>query len=534
MAESGNRAKRLDDVSLENGREVVSEGENESRDNLLASVHQPSVRPDCGTSRDREEGLNAFLKKAKLGLPRGSFCPLGAYSTGSPWTGSLEDAKSSCSAMLFGTKLNILLVCVPLAAFAHYKTWGSGIAAMLAMVSLCPLAERLGFVTEQLALRTNDTLGALLNVTFGNATELIFSIVALKQSQIRLIQLSLIGSVLSNGLLVLGSAMVIGGLKHRTQLLDKPSTIIHLVLLLGSAVAVIVPTAMGVAGSQQDSVENLNKGASLLLSRIVSIFMAIAYGLFLYHTLMTNKRDEIFQEYAFRSTLGSLGSPGTKKHNFYASQADVELGQVDSLHRKSLDEPMPCTEMNGNGSIPDTNATDSVNGEAGVEEGEEEEDEEDEEEIYLTTCSGVIWLGVIAVTISWLSDILVDEIEKGAAEQLHLPSTFLYTIIIPIVGNAAEHTSAFIFAYKNKPNISFGIAVGSSIQVALLVMPVCVLMGWIMHQELDLTYSTFECAVYTAAVLLLFAVLHDGRSNWLKGSLLLIAYLMIGIGFWFV
>merc|ERR1739848_208727 len=101
--------------------------------------------------------------------------------------------------------------------------------------------------------------------------------------------------------------------------------------------------------------------------------------------------------------------------------------------------------------------------------------EEEEEEPVISTCSGVFWLGVVACLISYMSDILVANIENGAAEQLHIPPAFLYTIIVPIVGNAAEHTSALIFSYRNKPDIAFGIAVGSSVQIALLVIPACVL-----------------------------------------------------------
>ena len=151
--------------------------------------------------------------------------------------------------MVLGTKMNVLLVCVPFAIASDRCSWGSGLTAVLSLLALCPLVERLGFTTEQLALRTNDTLGALLNVTFGNATELILSVVALKEAEITLIQMSLIGSILSNQFLVLGSAMVIGGLKHGVQLFERQSAVIHVALLVGSSAALVVPMLISRAGA---------------------------------------------------------------------------------------------------------------------------------------------------------------------------------------------------------------------------------------------------------------------------------------------
>jgi hypothetical protein len=111
--------------------------------------------------------------------------------------------RSSFKEIFLGTKMNVLLVCVPLSIASHTLGWGDSITFTSALLALCPLAERLGFVTEQLAMYTNATIGGLLNATFGNVTEMLVSILAIHGGLLRVVQLSLLGSVLSNLLLVL-------------------------------------------------------------------------------------------------------------------------------------------------------------------------------------------------------------------------------------------------------------------------------------------------------------------------------------------
>jgi Ca2+:H+ antiporter len=456
------------------------------------------------------------------------------------------DAKTSTWYMLLGTKMNILLACVPFAIASHKCSWGSGLTAVLSLLSLCPLAERLGFTTEQLALRTNDTLGALLNVTFGNATELILSVVALKESEITLIQLSLIGSILSNQLLVLGSSMVIGGLKHGVQLFERQSAVIHVSLLVGSSLALLMPMLIHYVGDPETSERTIT-----WLSRLLSIVMVTAYGLFLFYILRLEKQSEQKnknKDKTKQSPLPAVGETATPEkfsilhksslhHSHLSAQmnlsmssshrvcnpGDVELGMLRLQHKPAVDLMVEEEEEEGDsGRTFESSDLQLL------------KEEEEEEEPVISTCSGVFWLGVVAIFISYMSDILVASIEDGAAEKLHVPSGFLYTIIVPIVGNAAEHTSALIFSYRNKPDIAFGIAVGSSVQIALLVIPACVLIAWPMQKLLTLDFHAFETSIYAASVILLMTVVNDGRSNWMKGALLIAAYAMIGLGVWFV
>ena len=158
------------------------------------------------------------------------------------------------------------------------------------------------------------------------------------------------------------------------------------------------------------------------------------------------------------------------------------------------------------------------------------EDEEDDEERVLGVTGAIFWLAMITVGISFLSEWMVDAI-RGAAHGLGVPDLFLGTIIIPIVGNAAEHAAAIIFAAKNKMELSLGIAVGSATQIALFVLPACVLIGWAYDLPLDLNLHPFELSVLAFAVLLVGVVIQQGQSHWLLGFILVCSYVVVAMGF---
>lgn len=150
----------------------------------------------------------------------------------------------------------------------------------------------------------------------------------------------------------------------------------------------------------------------------------------------------------------------------------------------------------------------------------------------LTKVSAMIWLAVITGFIASLSDVLVGSID-GAAHQWGVPMAFIATIVLPLVGCAAEITAAVMFARKNKMDISIGVAIGSSTQFALLVIPVTVLIGWMISVPMNLDFGLFESASLLVVVLVVNANVVDGTSNWLKGAMLLCAYACLATSIWF-
>ncbi|KAJ0006930.1 hypothetical protein Pint_30459 [Pistacia integerrima] len=179
-------------------------------------------------------------------------------------------------------KINVLLPFGPLAILLHYLTRKHGWVFFFILLGITPLAERLGYVTEQLAFYTGPTVGGLLNATFGNATEMIISIFALKNGMIRVVQQLLLGSILSNMLLVLGCAFFIGGIIHRqkAQVFNKAAAVVNSGLLLMAVMGIMFPAVLHFTYTE------VHFGKSeLSLSRFSSCIMLIAYASYLFFQL---------------------------------------------------------------------------------------------------------------------------------------------------------------------------------------------------------------------------------------------------------
>ncbi|RLN08622.1 hypothetical protein C2845_PM11G14150 [Panicum miliaceum] len=312
----------------------------------------------------------------------------------------------SMKIVLFKSKLNLLIPCGFLAILIDYTSQNQGWVFPLSLLGIIPLAERLGFATEQLGLFTGRTAGGLLNATFGNATELVISIHALRSGKLRVVQQSLLGSILSNTLLVLGCAFFGGGLAcGKTEQ----------------------------AFRKEDAV--LNSG--LLLMAVMG--------------------------------LGGGGDQGDDDYEY----AYPEISKWEAI----------------------------------------------------------AWLAIFTAWISFFSDFLVDAIE-GASKAWEIPIAFISTVLLPIVGNAAEHASAVMFAVKDKLDISLGVAIGSSTQISMFVIPFSVVTGWMMGQPMDLNFHLFETASLLITVLVVAFLLQDGTSNCFKGLMLILCYLIVAASFY--
>jgi Ca2+:H+ antiporter len=146
-----------------------------------------------------------------------------------------------------------------------------------------------------------------------------------------------------------------------------------------------------------------------------------------------------------------------------------------------------------------------------------------------------LWVAILLVCTVFVaveSELLVGSLEEATAK-LGLTSLFTGVILLPIVGNAAEHATAVTVAMKNKMDLSVSVAVGSSLQIALFVAPVLVIAGWILGKPMDLDFNPFELVAVAVAVLITNSISSDGKSNWLEGTLLLAAYVVLGFAFYF-
>lgn len=124
------------------------------------------------------------------------------------------------------------------------------------------------------------------------------------------------------------------------------------------------------------------------------------------------------------------------------------------------------------------------------------------------------------------------QVFQGASKAWNIPIAFISVVLLPIVGNAAEHASAVMFAMKDKLDISLGVAIGSSTQISMFGIPFCVVIGWIMGQPMDLNFHLFETASLLITVLVVAFLLQDGTSNCLKGLMLFLCYLIVAASFY--
>jgi Ca2+:H+ antiporter len=343
----------------------------------------------------------------------------------------------------------VLLISVPLALIGKAAGWPDATVLVLSLIALCPLAERISFVTEELAQYTNDTLGGLLSATMGNMTELIVSIFALQKGLLRVVQVSLIGSIFGNLLLVLGCAFLVGGIRFPVQKYNKHAAMANSSLLMLAVMGLIFPVALTATHEEAPG-----DTGELRLSRLSAVVMLLCYITLIIYQLRTHT------------------------HLF-----------------------------------------------------EGRDDDDDPEEPVLGPGGAFFWAAVITVFISIISEYVVETIESAAVE-LQIPILFIATILLPIVGNAAEHFSAIVFAHKNRMDISLGIAVGSATQISLFVIPLSVVVGWMIGQPLSLDFKPFETVVLFVTVAIVSSVINTGRSDWLKGMLFLAAYSLVAASFW--
>ena len=135
--------------------------------------------------------------------------------------------------------------------------------------------------------------------------------------------------------------------------------------------------------------------------------------------------------------------------------------------------------------------------------------------------------------VAWMSEVLVGAVEE-ASRAVGMTEIFVGVIVVAIVGNAAEHSTAVLMAWKNQADLAVGIAMGSALQIALFVAPVLVFVSYLRPQPMDLLFSPMEVAAVILAAILARMVAEDGESNWLEGAMLLMIYAILGMAFFFL
>lgn len=339
-----------------------------------------------------------------------------------------------------------LLVFTPIAIGAHFLSWSPLVTFFLAALAIVPLAKFIGEATEVLAVYTGSAVGGLLNATFGNATELLIGIFALRAGLVEVVKASITGSILGNLLLVLGMAMFAGGLRHKLQTFNRTAAMASALTLLLAVIALVMPAIF--LQTAPDSGLHVMKE----LSVSVALGMFIIYIANLFFMLRTHKH--LYLE---------------------------EVGKVEAKW---------------------------------------------------SVLKSTLILLVSTIAVAWASEILVGSMEPVLA-RLGWTELFVGVVVVAIVGNAAEHASAILMAVKNRMDLALQVAIGSTMQIAMLVAPLLVIISLFFQRPMLLLFNTFELVAIILAVLVTNAVVEDGESNWLEGLQLMVAYAIMAVVFFF-
>ena len=350
--------------------------------------------------------------------------------------------------------LQLLLIFLPVALLAHFAGIDEIFVFAASALAIIPLAKILGEATEVLAEKTGPRIGGLLNATFGNAAELIITLAAIRAGQMQLVLASITGSILGNLLLVLGFAMLLGGLKNGRQMFDRRHVDTDATMTILALIAMSVPSLFSLYIPDAMLVEELSLTSAAA--------MLILYVLFIVYTL--------------------------KSCNL-KSCASEECDPV------TVREALPVHVWSTN--------------------------------------KALAIMGLSMVGIALMSELLVASVEAVTAV-LGLTPFFVGIIIVPIIGNVAEHLVSVQAARQNKMDLSLSIALGSSLQIALFVTPVLVFVSLLLGNPLTLQFNQLELIALTAASMISALVSLDGESNWLEGAMLLAVYGILGLAFFFL
>ncbi len=348
-----------------------------------------------------------------------------------------------------------LLLLIPISLGLSYLLHASPVWIFLSsVIAIVPLAVWIRRSTEQIAYKAGPSIGGLLNVTFGNATDLILALFVLMIGQQSVVKGQITGSIIGNGLLGLGIAIIAGSWKREQQTFNHERTSQLSTLLILTVIGLLLPALFNITEhglTQPANARKLDEQVSLW----VSMVLILLYIANLIYTLYTHR--DIFKS--------------------------------------------------------------------------DEQDQNKKAEWPLW--KSILILLVATAAIALEADLVSNALEATAG-QLGVSSFFLGITILAIVGNLAEYVSALYFARQDQMNMVMSITVGSTIQVALLVAPLLVLISFLLHKPMDLVFANpLELIAIAGAAFVVNAISRDGKTNWFEGVLLVGVYVLLAIAFFF-
>jgi Ca2+:H+ antiporter len=385
--------------------------------------------------------------------------------------------------------LYLLLIAVPGAIIAQVVHAPPLVTFLLAALGVIPLAGLIGDATEGLAERVGPVAGGLLNATFGNAAEFIIGLSALAEGLPDVVRAAIAGAIISNSLFALGSAMLAGGWRFGVQRFEARNAGQYSLMLALAVIGLSIPSLLATIGNggASGSVHGL---ALHEMSYLVAALLLVSYASYILYSVF--------------GVRAQRRQPG-------ASQ------RVESA-------PAPVETQAGEG-------------------------QEAEAAPVIVTTKGLAgriaswrrkspWLDVGQLVVATALVAVVSELLTGAIEpittELGLSGFFVGLIVLPLIGGAAEFSSAVRAAMSDNMETTLAIAAGSSIQIPLLVAPLLILLGPLVGQPLDLDFTLLELVIFGLVAGVFALISLDGESTWLEGLQLLIFFLIVAVGAFFI
>ena len=360
--------------------------------------------------------------------------------------------------------INWLLLFVPLSLVLEYLVHAQPAWIFAAaIIGIVPLAEWIRRATEELAETVGSAIGGLLNVSFGNAAELIIALFVLAEGQAHVVKAQITGAIIGNSLLGLGLAIVFGSWGRERQLFSRERAGQLGSLLMLTMIALLIPALFDLTERR-----HMTEPEALVLderlSLGVSVVLIMVYVANLVYTLVTHR--DVFGGAVEEGGEGDQPAPAPRKH-WSAKKAVAVL--------------------------------------------------------------------VAATAVTALQAELVSSNLEQTASGLGLTPFFLGITVLAVVGNAAEYISAVYFARRNRMGLVMSITVGSTIQIALLVAPLLVLVSYMMGSPMDLVFANpLELMAIAGVAFTVNAIVHDGETTWFEGVMLLAVYVLLAIAFFYV
>ncbi|KAI0264486.1 Sodium/calcium exchanger protein-domain-containing protein [Gloeopeniophorella convolvens] len=448
--------------------------------------------------------------------------------------------------------------------------------------------------TNELAIRLGGSKAGLLNASLSNIVELVIAATALRKCELRVVQSSLIGSMLSKLLMVLGMCFFAGGLRFTEQGFDVTATQVHSSLLSISVGAILMPAAYHFSLSwRNESTAADQKAAILKMSHGVSVVLVAVYCAYLLFQLWSHthlfkdvnnasnrhavkrprlppRRRSQFREKERSGESSGESSPGSRApspvgvpnlgyRRSFASASDISLpvssGTSSSLgyvYSRGTATPAPAlgttvklvrdgrcaaTRLpSGENLNAEYRAEDTIHEQSDEEqrvEGDDKAGTQDapgEEKPQLSWTVTLLLLVIVTVLVAIDAEWLVESMNELSGR---ISKEWIALILLPMMNGIAECLTAINVSRQDRLTLSISVAVGSTIQTALFVIPFMVILGWVLGKPLPLLFDPFESIVLYISVHVMTYVVADGKSNWLEGAILICFYINIAVSFWF-